>query len=50
MKCKFVPSLTMVAALIIKAFNFWREGRTVNHLRWRSGGAYREDFPTIDKD
>jgi hypothetical protein len=37
-----------VAALIIKAFNFWREGRQVSELRWRSGGAQREVFPVID--
>lgn len=38
------------AALIVKAFNYWREGRTVAEVRWRAGGAAREDFPEIIKD
>jgi hypothetical protein len=37
-----------VAALTIKAFNYWRLGREVEILTWRRGGAKPESFPTID--
>lgn len=33
-------------ALLIKAWNAYREGRPVKVLRWRIGGAHPEDFPT----
>jgi hypothetical protein len=37
------------AAIIIKAFNYWRAGRTINtgNLRWRAGGSSPEQFPKI---
>jgi len=37
------------AAIIIKAFNFWRAGRAINtgNLRWRAGGSSPEQFPKI---
>lgn len=33
-------------ALTIKAWNLWIVGDELQNLRWRSGGAAREDFPT----
>lgn len=35
------------AALIIKAFNYWREGRHLTRLRWQQGGSRPEEFPKI---
>jgi hypothetical protein len=35
------------AALTIKAWNLWRQGREVQVLTWRPGGANPEKFPTI---
>jgi hypothetical protein len=34
------------AALTIKAWNLWRQGRTVRQLTWKPGGAKPEPFPT----
>lgn len=36
------------AGLIIKAFNYWREGREVQSLRFRAGGSKPDPFPTIN--
>lgn len=36
------------AAVIIKAFNYWREGRELQVIRWRSGGRSPEAFPKIN--
>lgn len=36
------------AALIIKAFNKWREGGPITYLKWTRGGVKREDFPKIN--
>lgn len=33
------------AALFIKAFNYYRSGKTVRNLRWRDGGNAAEAFP-----
>lgn len=33
------------AALICKAWNYWREGRTIATLTWHFGGSQREPFP-----
>lgn len=44
------PRGHIYVATIIKALNWWLEGRPVlrgGSIRWRSGGAQREDFPTI---
>lgn len=37
------------AAVIIKAFNYWRADRSINtgNLRWRAGGSSPEAFPRI---
>lgn len=43
-KAKF--SSTHLFALLIKAWNAYRQGRQVRALRWRIGGANPEDFPT----
>lgn len=37
----------LVAALTIKAWNAWREGRSIGLLRFRAGGAKPEQFPEI---
>jgi hypothetical protein len=37
------------AALIIKAWNLWREGKTVSKLTFRTGGARPEEFPEWDR-
>lgn len=36
-----------VAAITIKAWNAWREGRHIRQLSWRKGGANPEAFPQI---
>ena len=36
------------AALAIKAFNYWRDGREVLQLTWKPGGAAKEPFPVIE--
>lgn len=41
------PSATLLAALYIKGFNFWREGRPVKTLVWKPFGPAGEDFPRI---
>lgn len=33
------------SALIIKGWNYWREGRHVQTLSWHFGGSHREAFP-----
>lgn len=38
---------TTSAALIIKGWNMWREGREVQLLMWRRGGANPEPFPEL---
>ena len=38
---------THVAALHIKAFNYWREGRSVRAITWHGGGTRDEPFPRI---
>lgn len=37
----------MVWALVIKAWNAFREGTPVKQLRWRRGGSDPEPFPTL---
>ena len=37
----------VIAALIIKAWNAYITGEELKNLRFRQGGAYPEDFPTI---
>lgn len=39
--------LVAVAALLIKGWNMWREGREVTLLMWRRGGASAEPFPEL---
>jgi hypothetical protein len=34
-----------LAALMIKAWNFYRSGIEVQRLRWKGGGAKPEQFP-----
>lgn len=34
-----------MAALLIKGWNFWREGRRVSILKWNYGGTTQETFP-----
>lgn len=36
---------TTYLAFVVKAWNAYREGRTLNHLSFRSGGAKPEPFP-----
>jgi hypothetical protein len=38
---------TVKYALTVKAFNFWREGKTIELLSWRPGGSGAEAFPLI---
>lgn len=38
----------MYGAWLIKAFNYWREGREVRLLKWTPGGAGAEEYPAID--
>lgn len=40
-----VTNLTELAALLVKTWNFYRDGMSVTQLRWRSGGANPESFP-----
>lgn len=40
-------SATVRAALTVKAFNFWREGRQVQTLKWTGGGGRGEAFPRV---
>lgn len=40
-------SITEGAALVIKAWNAYREGRSITMLAWRPGGARPESFPAI---
>jgi hypothetical protein len=40
-------SPTVRAALTIKAFNYWREGRVIKTLRWGGGGKTAEPFPRV---
>lgn len=35
------------AALIIKAWNFWRDGREIQALTWHGGGTKSEAFPIM---
>jgi hypothetical protein len=42
------PSQTVLAGLIVKAFNFWREGARPSFLRFNPGGAAPEEFPKIN--
>ena len=37
----------VITALIIKAWNLWRDGRTVQQLRVRLGGSAPESYPEI---
>lgn len=41
------PAPSFVAAVHIKAFNFWRQGRRVERLGWTAGGPRTEEFPRI---
>lgn len=41
------PTQPMYAAIIVKGWNAYREGRTVSRLWWSPGGARRERFPAI---
>lgn len=36
-----------MAALIIKAWNYWREGKEISQLVWRRGGSAAEPFPEL---
>lgn len=38
-----------IAALIIKAWNAWSEGRDMQMLVWRASGPKPEEFPQISK-
>lgn len=38
-------SITYLTAIVIKAWNFYRDGKTISLLRWRRGGATPEAFP-----
>lgn len=38
---------TVRAALTVKAWNAWQDGRTMHSLRWAGGGGRAEDFPVI---
>lgn len=37
-----------VAAVVVKAWNYWLAGREITVLRWRSGGSMKEDFPFME--
>lgn len=41
------PDKVHRCALIIKAWNLWREDRSVSRLTWQSTGAHAEAFPEI---
>lgn len=41
------PNQAMYAAIIVKAWNAYREGRRVQRLSWSPGGSRREAFPAI---
>lgn len=41
------PNASIKAAWAVKAFNAWREGRTVASVAWRPGGVSPEAFPRI---
>lgn len=41
------PDTSYVLAIVIKAWNYRRQGRTIRHLRWRTEGDAAEDFPRI---
>lgn len=42
------PPTFMTAAVTIKAWNYWREGRLIQHLVWRPGGKKPERYPIAD--
>lgn len=44
---KSIPQQSYIAALMIKAWNAWREGRDISLLRYKPGGAKPEKFPEI---
>lgn len=44
---KYRFSTLVLSAMTIKAFNAWREGRTVESLTYRPGGQNPEPFPKI---
>lgn len=46
---RVIERRSMVAALIIKAWNAWISGQEVKTLRWRTEGAKPEPFPQIEK-
>jgi hypothetical protein len=37
-----------IAGVVVKAWNYWRQGITVRSLSFRAGGANAEAFPAID--
>lgn len=41
------PGSVAFAALVIKAWNYYLEGRSVSHLVWRPVGSRAESFPEI---
>lgn len=41
------PDERVVLAILIKAWNAWRDGREVASLSWRAGGRNPEPFPTL---
>lgn len=43
------PSSVVYSAFLIKAINHWREGRQVDVLFWRQGGATAEPFPRLER-
>ena len=44
-KTRYIP--TELAALIVKAWNSYRDGTELVQLRWRSGGSAPEAFPVM---
>lgn len=44
------PPSEHTTALVIKAFNQYRMGESVELLHWRSGGRYAEPYPRIKDD
>lgn len=46
-RSKATYATTEVAALIVKAWNAYRDGVPITQLRWRSGGSAPEAFPVM---
>lgn len=41
------PGTTTYLALLIKSWNYWITGRSLQTIRWIRGGRNREDFPVL---